>query len=232
MSAVSKQTADKLLAFFDGQERTRMAHELRIIPMGVTIDDALWPPGDPYHVLIVARLVEKKGIRLLLEAWPSVLTKVPNAVLTIAGDGPLRDSLADHARMLGVDVAMPGFVGGVDKHDVMASAGVVIQPSVVAADGDADGLPVALLEGLAAGRIGVASDASGAQDLLVDGVHGFLIPSGDVGALAQAITNAITLDPRQRAHMLDAAREVTASVAWPTVAQQHLTMIGTKKWLP
>lgn len=229
MSAVSKQTAEKLLVFFSGDERKRMANKLHIIPMGVTINDALWPPGDPCRALIVARLVEKKGIHLLIDAWPSVLNKVPNAVLTIAGNGPLRNTLANHARTLGVDVAMPGFVAGIDKHEVMAAAGVVIQPSVVGEDGDADGMPVALLEGMAAGRIGVASDASGAQDWLVDGINGFLVPSGDADVLAKAIVDAMSLAPKQRARMLEEARKVMISFAWPVVAQQHLAMIGTEK---
>lgn len=226
MSAVSYQTADKLLAFFEGDERARVAQDLRIIPMGVVLDDAAWPHGDPHHAVIIARLVEKKGIHVLLEAWPAVLAEVPDAALTIAGDGPLRAEIAAHARRLSIDVSMPGFVSGAAKREVLATAGVVVQPSVVAADGDADGLPVALLEGIVAGRIGVASDASGAQDLLVDGVNGYLTPSGDVEALAKALIAAMTLSPGERAAMEEAAREVAAAVAWPTVARQHREMMG------
>src|SRR5690606_18022351 len=142
--------------FFAGTRLQELSDRIHVIPMGIELPESATGPGDPHHALIVARLVEKKGIDVLLDAWPQVVSQVPDAVLTIAGDGPLRDHLSKRVGGLGLDIRMPGYVTGDSKADAVAAAGIVVQPSVVAADGDADGLPVALLEGLAAGRIGVA----------------------------------------------------------------------------
>src|SRR5690606_8274738 len=130
--------------------------------------------GDPRHAVVIARLVEKKGIHVLLEAWSAVLSAVPGARLTIAGTGPEEQRLRMMIRERGLTVDMPGYVMGQAKAELLASAGVIVQPSVIASDGDADGLPVALLEGIAAGCLPVASDASGAQDIIETGHNGYV----------------------------------------------------------
>lgn len=225
VSAVSSQTAQKLTAFFDGDAREELLRRMKLIPMGVDVTHHELDSGDRHHVAIIARLVPKKGIDVLLEAWPRVLDRIPNARLTIAGDGPLRSSIAQAALALGPSVAVLGYVAGAAKDRVLADAGVVVQPSVIAADGDSDGLPVGLLEGIAAGRIAVASDASGAQDLLTNGVNGYVVPAGDPQALAHALVLAMNLDGERRNHLLSAARQVAARVAWPHVAAEHVAMI-------
>jgi glycosyltransferase involved in cell wall biosynthesis len=226
MTAVSQQTADKLLAFFSGETRERMRAGLVILPMGTHIPLEPVAPGDPDHVYIVARLVEKKGVQHLLAAWPEVVSRVPGARLTIAGSGPWEDQLRALATSLSLDVDFPGYVVGERKAAIVASAGVCVQPSIVARDGDSDGLPVAALEGLAAGRVVVASDASGAQDILTDGVDGFLVPAGDEDALADALISALTMSAKERAAMTKKACVVARQVAWPHVARQHLALIA------
>jgi glycosyltransferase involved in cell wall biosynthesis len=120
---------------------------------------------------------------------------------------------------------MPGYVAGEAKARLLASAGVVVQPSVIAGDGDSDGLPVALLEGIAAGCIPVASDASGAQDFIETGQQGYLIPSNDAPALARAIIAAMTLADAERQSMLDAGRQLIRGLTWPQVARKHLALL-------
>ncbi len=225
MTAVSNQTAEKLLEMLRGSTLVETRERLRIVPMGVDVAATDPRPGDPCHVGIVARLVEKKGVEVLLRAWPSVVSAVPDARLTVAGDGPQRNELEELANALGLDVSFPGYVVGPAKELLLDDIGIVVQPSIVARDGDADGLPVALLEGLARGKIGVASDASGAQDIVVDGVDARLVAAGDPDALAQALVDVLLLSSVQRADMARAARRTARSLAWPKVADVHLAII-------
>lgn len=225
VSAVSTQTASKLLSFFPfGESRTAVKGRLAIIPMGVSVPPEPIEDGNPRHAFIIARLVQKKGLQVLLEAWPLVIEKVPDAVLTIAGKGPLEGELRAQAVKLGLDIRFPGYVTGSAKERVFRDGGVVLQPSVVAETGDSDGLPVALLEGLARGRIAVASDASGAQDLLVDGTNGYLVSAGNADELAQAIVKAMLLSPAQRAQMAVRARARVSALSWPRVAAKQLSL--------
>lgn len=225
MTAVSRQTAAKLTSFFDAPEREEIEARLAIIPMGVDLPAAAPVPANPLHVAVVARLVEKKGISVLLDAWPGIREAHPDAELTIAGDGPLADDLRSRALRAGGSIRFPGYVTGAAKDEVLAAAGVVVVPSVVGTDGDQDGLPVALLEGLALGKIVVASDASGGQELIADGVSGFIVAAGDVAALRAAVLRAMGMGAGERAAMAAAAREVAASVAWPAIAARHLALM-------
>lgn len=226
ITAVSTQTASRLKGFFDEPSQIWLEQRLKIIPMGVELTARFSSQGDPYHAVIVARLVEKKGIGVLLEAWPTVLAAVPKARLTIAGAGPLDEQLRATIRGRGLAVDMPGYLAGQAKADLLASAGVVVQPSVVATDGDTDGLPVALLEGIAAGCVPVASDASGAQDIIEAGKNGYLVPSGDATALARALITAMTLPEEDRRAMLHRGRQLASDLAWPRVAREHLAVLA------
>jgi glycosyltransferase involved in cell wall biosynthesis len=148
----------------------------------------------PVRLLAVGRLVEKKGFRQLLEA----LAEIDPALwhLTIVGDGPERRALETAASDLPVD-----FVGQLTREALTradAEADVAVFPSVRAASGDQDGLPVALLEAMASGCAVVVSDLPGLDEAVEPGVSGLSVPSGDVAALREALATVIG-DPALRA---------------------------------
>lgn len=225
VTAVSSQTANKLFYMLRGTTLEETRGRIALLPMGVDSQGTDTKNGDPKHVVVVARLVEKKGIRYLIEAWPEVLKSVPDASLTIAGDGPLREKLEQQARESRARIEFPGYILGKAKDELLQSAGVIALPSVVAADGDADGLPVALLEGLSRGCIAVASDASGAQDILTDGRNGFVVPAASVAALVEALVRSMTMSAHDRRQMTIAARRTAESFTWPRIARAHLGLL-------
>ncbi|MBD8533849.1 glycosyltransferase family 4 protein [Plantibacter sp. CFBP 13570] len=148
------------------------------------------PRGDapPTRIFFVGRLVEKKGVQILLAALRS-LPPERSWELRIGGDGPLRAELTAAAAGLPVT-----FLGQLDRTALAVefrAAGLVVFPSVLASSGDQDGLPVALLDALAAGVAIVASALPGLDEAVVDGVSGVLVPSGDTAALADAITRLL-----------------------------------------
>jgi glycosyltransferase involved in cell wall biosynthesis len=226
ITAVSTQTAAKLRSFLDAHGQMRLDERLKIIPMGIDLAHPVPTHRNPRLAVIVARFVEKKGIDVLLDAWPAVVAALPDASLIIAGAGPEEERYRAIIRERDLKIDMPGYVAGEAKARLLASAGVVIQPSVIASDGDSDGLPVALLEGIAAGCIPVASDASGAQDIIEAGKHGFLTPSGDAPALARAIIGAMTLPEEDRQSTLDAGQRLMTRLTWPQVAREHLVLLA------
>jgi glycosyltransferase involved in cell wall biosynthesis len=230
LTAVSSRSMAKLASFFDGPVPAPSA----IIPMGVDVTPpaegqrdaaraALGIAPDERMHLFIGRLVEKKGVEYLIDALAGAGRDLGAWKLVIAGDGPLRAALEARAEAAGIGdrVRFSGFVSGEEKSRHLAAADVMVVPSVIAADGDAEGLPVALLEGLAAGLACVATFESGADDILTDGVDGYLVPQRDALALRAGLDAVADLDTRAASELSTRARELAARFAWPSVAEQH-----------
>jgi len=177
------------------------------------------PPDTPL-IVTFSRLVYKKGLTYLLEALPRILERQPRAVLAIAGYGDLRAELERRAAELGVasSVRFPGQIERQRAASYIGAADVYAVPSIRDQKGNVDGLPNALLEGMAAARPIVASRVAGIPDVIVDGVHGLLVPERDPGALAGAV--ARLLGDRDLARRLGAAarRRVLEDLTWDQTA--------------
>lgn len=170
---------------------------LRVISNGVDFD--FWSATPSPHVpvsnrsmviLTVGRLLPVKGHDVLLRAFARVVLHVPQARLVIVGDGTFRTELQRLARQLKIGNAVE-FAGELDAAGVrsrLADARVFTLPS------RSEGLPLALLESMAAGVPAVATLVGGVPDVLVPGT-GLLVPPEDPGALADALIT-ILLDPQ------------------------------------
>jgi colanic acid/amylovoran biosynthesis glycosyltransferase len=158
-------------------------------------------------VVAVGRLVEQKGFAYLVEAVARLERERPVDRLVIAGGGPLRDELAALAERLGVAarVELPGPLGPAATGELIESADVFVMPSVIAADGNRDAVPVVALEALAREVPVVASDEVGLPEV-VRPAWGRLVPPGDAPALAAAIAEVLALAPERRAELGAAGR--------------------------
>ena len=141
----------------------------------------LVPPSTTSEVLYAGRLSPEKGVGVLVDAFADVVRRHPAARLVVAGDGPDRDALrARAANIEGVE-----FTGVLERPQVEARMGrarVVVVPSL-----GAEGGPMVVVEAALAGRPTIVSDVPGAADLVVRHANGFVVPPGDVAALAGAI---------------------------------------------
>jgi colanic acid/amylovoran biosynthesis glycosyltransferase len=149
----------------------------------------------PGRVLVAGRLVEKKGIHILLQAVRGLRTRAWS--LDVVGDGPWRSRLEAAAE--GLPVRFLGQLGHKDLVRAMREAQVFVVPSVPAASGDQDGVPIVLLDAMAAGCAVVGSRLAGIDEAIEDGRSGVLVPPGDAGALADAIDGLLADETRRSA---------------------------------
>lgn len=168
-----------------------------VLPNPVNCDQ-IRPPDDPGQrrpalVLFLGDFSQRKGVRDLLAAVPVVRQRQPAACFVIGGGAPPPD-VAQQAQPLADAVSFPGFVRGADKVRLLQTAALLVLPSY------AEGVPVAVLEAMAAGLPVVTTPVGGVPDFFVDGVNGLLTPPGDVPSLAEAISRLLA-DPDARQTM-------------------------------
>jgi colanic acid/amylovoran biosynthesis glycosyltransferase len=172
------------------------------MPMGVEVAQIRADLGcrrpERDRILFVGRLVEKKGVDVLLRA----AAELPRAVVVVAGGGPLESDLASLADTLGIGdrVELLGTVRRTEVVAQLARASVLALPSRVGAGGDQDGVPVVLAEAVAAGVPVVASDLGGLGEYLTDGETGRLVRPGSISELASALAEMLD-DPDAAARL-------------------------------
>jgi len=195
--------------------------KVRVLPNAVEPDRYPDPtPADDAHVVFVSNLVERKGVTELVAAVDALLDRCPGeARVTIAGDGPL----VDEVERLAADrdaVTYLGYVSEKRKRDLLCSGSVYVLPTY------AEGLPIAMLEGMAGGNA-VVSTAVGSIPEVVDADNGILVDPGDVDALAAALT-ALATDPDRRARLaLHNRATVEERYAWDRVVDELLAMYAS-----
>jgi glycosyltransferase involved in cell wall biosynthesis len=169
-------------------------------------------------VLFVGRLVERKGVRVLLDALADV-RREDSVELTVVGDGPLRADLERQATELGVDdiVRFRGAVPQVELERSFASCDAFVLPAVTDSKGDTEGLGVVLLEAMTYGRPVIASDTGGIVDIVLDRVTGLLVPPSDEQALADAIRTYIRNPELARQLARAGAAHAQERFGWPAI---------------
>ena len=140
--------------------------------------------ADP-RVLTVARLVPQKGIPILLEAARKVADRRPEVTFTVFGDGPERAALEARVHQLALQgtVRFPGTVENVAER--LLEFDLFVLPSLW------EGMPISLLEAMAAARPAIATAISGSAELVIDGETGHLVPPGDPETLARTILSTL-----------------------------------------
>lgn len=219
--------AARRLAEGYGVARERIA----LIPNGVDLDRFRPGPPDPRLaealglagrrvILAATRLVPRKGVDRLIAALPRVVARAPDAVLVVVGDGPQRADLETMAR--GLPVRFLGAQPAERMPDLHRLAEVVALPNREE-PGEADGIPMTLLEAQACGRPVLAGRAGGSPEAVTDGETGLLVAGDDAGAIASALVRVLT--DRALAERLSAgALAVSAGRDWRHRAETFLAV--------
>ena len=196
------------------------AAKTAVIRCGVNLAEYEFRPrsnrhGDePLKILAVGSLQEYKGHEYLVRACAALASGESDAphldfVCEIVGGGALRPRLQRLANELGVSDRVH-FLGPRDQHGVAAAmheADVLVLPSVVAANGQMEGIPVVLMEAMASGLPVIASALSGIPELVIDQETGLLVPPGDPNAIADALIEVVR-DPAAAQRRALAGREL------------------------
>ena len=212
---------------------------VNVIPMGVDtrlfhpdrMDLALRSTHDLRGpvLLFVGRFAEKKGVTYLLEAMPAVLREYPSAKLLLVGEGLLKNELQQCAKRLGLEHAVV-FLGALPNERLpqyYASADVYVLPSVEAASGDKEGLPVTLMEALASGCAVVATDLPGNRDLITDYNEGRLVPQRNSEAISTAVTEILANKTLRDALQRNGRDKVKRLFDWQVIANNYSQLLDS-----
>jgi glycosyltransferase involved in cell wall biosynthesis len=170
-------------------------NRMHIVHCGV--DPALFERVEHQQVgkrlLYTGRLAAVKGLPILLESLAVVKRVNPDVVLTVVGDGVDRSQLEQLTAQLGLteNVKFVGYQSQASVRQLMQETDVFVLPSF------AEGLPVSLMEALAAGVPVVTTQIAGVSELVEHGVNGYLVPPGNTELLAERI-NQLLADPQLR----------------------------------
>jgi len=194
--------------------RYRRRPSWQVVRNGIDIET--WSPGHgqlpqalriPAHapvVTIIGALRATKGHALAIAAWPSVLSRFPEARLVIIGEGPERATLRQQVKRAGLQDRVL-FTGRVedeqDTVDAVRASDIVILPSY------GEALPMALIEASACSRPVVATDVGGVREVVSDGVNGTLIAPGHIAAIGDVVIEMLK-DPERRSRMGNTGRRM------------------------
>ncbi len=168
------------------------------------------------HLLFVGRLAGVKGVPILLEALQALRETHLDMHVTLIGDGPEREALEARAHDMGLSefVDFVGYKSQSEVADALGQSDIFVLPSF------AEGVPVVLMEAMAAAVPVVTTHVAGVPELVEDGVHGILTHAGDSASLAAAIDQLLS-DPNKSAAMGEAGRDkvraafnITHESAW------------------
>ena len=186
------------------------AERLTVVYNGV--DLSLVPPPQnrtPYSVLTAGRLVKTKGMESVIRAFAKVQQRWPEATLTICGSGPMWKTLHTLAEKCGVSKSVH-FTGHLPQPDVfalMSKADVFLFLS----EKTTERLPNVVKEAMVSGCVCVSSKTPGIEELIDDGITGYLVPSNDIGAIVERVDSLFSelastarMRARARAHIIKA----------------------------
>jgi len=196
---------------------------------GVVADasrDKLRFPHGP-TVFSCGRLVARKGFDQLIESWPAVVERIPDANLLIGGTGPLETELKNRVEALGLSESVR-FLGNIDAGDMSSYYGLAslfAMPNRTLPDGDTEGFGLVFLEASAMGTPSIAGRAGGTSDAVLEGETGLRVDGTDVHEIAKALINLLTDDSRRSA-MSHAALKFAKGQGWPEKASGILDFMA------
>ena len=164
--------ADRILVIKNGLDLSRFPIPHRSLQNSRGYD------AHPVVFAVVANLREEKGHLMFVRAAQIVASACPEARFVLVGDGTMRQKIQESIKGLGLREKFHLMGAVKDVPQVLQGIDVVVSPS------DTEGLPNAVLEGMAASKAVVATDAGGTRELVMEGITGHLVPTGDVEGLA------------------------------------------------
>lgn len=216
--------------------RAGIKSEIGIMPLGVDIET--FHPGvkgddkirekyckkNEFMILNVARLVEKKGQKYLLEAFSQVIREVPNARLVIVGDGPLYDELKNRARKLGLlgKVFFTKEINHAELPKYYSAADLFVLPSTIDTIGNVETQGVVLLEAMASKCFVIGTNTGGIPDVISSENVGILVKNNESDMLAKKIIVVLSDSALRKRIAENAYRYVISNFSWKMIAKKYV----------
>ena len=200
--AISSFGRSQLYRFVEHQQWTKV----QVVRCGLDADfvaGAVTPLTSSRRLVCVGRLCEQKGQLLLVEAAARLAAQDTKFELVLAGDGEMRAEIEALIARYGIKahVRITGWISSGEVRNEINAARALVLPSF------AEGLPVVLMEAMALRRPVISTFIAGIPELVHAGEHGWLVPAGDVDALAEAMRVCLNTPVDLLVRMGDAARE-------------------------
>ncbi|MCA0995290.1 glycosyltransferase [Alloyangia pacifica] len=218
VACISAYCRAQLMCFADAADWPK----LQIVHCG--IDPERYAPAaqSGQSLLFVGRLAGVKGVPVLLRALADLVPRHPDLRLRLIGDGPERAALERKAAELGLEgrVEFLGYRSQAEVAEALSAADIFVLPSF------AEGVPVVLMEAMAAQLPVVTTRIAGVPELVEHGASGLLVPPGEAGALAAALDSLLS-DPDAHRRMGAAGRaKVVAEFDIETEAAKLSALFG------
>jgi glycosyltransferase involved in cell wall biosynthesis len=235
--SVSKHRADEFVSLMTPKFREKCRQKTLIVPMGInsrisqTQVDAKdlrrkYHINSKYVVLFVGRLVEVKGCEYLIESFKKVIKHQNDTLLLIVGRGPLEGDLKKTVleNNLNLCVRFEGFVEHDKIWDYYNLADIVVIPSIVDSSGYEEGLPVTLLEALAAGKALIGTNTNGICEVIRNGENGLLVNQKNPEQLADKIIGLLNNDSL-RDSLSQNALVCARNYDWDLIGEKYAAVI-------
>ncbi|MFB1490582.1 MULTISPECIES: glycosyltransferase [unclassified Thiocapsa] len=226
ISVVSRAMRDEVLALGIAPDK------VAVIPMGVDLRECFTPdpriPREQKQLLFVGRLVEKKGVGLLLRALPRILHAFPDTRLTIAGGGPLETELRELAASLriGDHVDFKGMVSQADLPALYRRATLFVAPFLVADSGDQEGFGLVLVEAMGCGCPVLCGDVPAVRDIVLHDNTGVLVNPRNTLDLTDAIEGLFADPSRRDRYAANARQHCAEAFDWGTIAARYGVLLS------
>lgn len=225
--AVSDEVGEVVDSYLGGAQRVTVIHNgvdtarFTDAAASPTLRDELRLQPDDRLMLMVGTFKEQKGHRHLIDAVARLHAGTRRLTVALVGDGPLRDSIARLVEEMNMTERVRFLGNRRDVPSLLATADYFVLPSLW------EGLPMALLEAMAAGLPCLATRVSGSAAAIVPGVSGLLVPPGDADALADGIEYLLADDDRAAAMGAAARERVETRYSAVQQARTHLALFDS-----
>ncbi|MEO0092029.1 MAG: glycosyltransferase family 4 protein [candidate division WOR-3 bacterium] len=176
------------------------------------------------NILFVGRLVERKGVKYLIEAFAQIADKV-NAILNIVGSGPEKPILEKlvQEKNLKTKVRFLGQVSSQELNEYYQNCDVFVLPAIIDSKGDTEGLGVVLIEALTYKKPVVATNVGGIVDIIKHNETGILVPEKNSDELAQALLNILQDESLANRLAEQGYNYVNTKYNWNNIIDQMIT---------
>lgn len=208
-----------------------------IIPMGVDIEhfqsgnaDNVLGTETRKVILFVGRLVEKKGVKYLIEAFSMLPQKTQDeSILWIVGDGDERKNLEYQAQTLGItNIKFWGSIQNKQLPDFYVAATLFVAPSIIDSKGDTEGQGVILLEAMASKTPIIATTVGGIPEVITHNETGLLVPPRNPNKLSHAIQTLFYTNGLAERCVTNAYLKTTQTYSWAEVSRRFISSLNSR----